>query len=245
MISSYNASAKEEEIRRFTKFLKVCVVNQYSDEVGKLILNNPEVKVVNKKSTGLSKNRNTGLEIFSNNHIIICDDDIEINENVFSSALDEIDKLFYDGYGFVTFNNADVSGPRFKNFQHTKFSVMKIPSWCICLRSDIASAFRFDESFGINAKYNSGEENILLFDILMSGVRGAHINIDPVRHIGESTGHIWNIDLAKAKGALFHRTYGSWVGLFITILFMLKKVFTDRASIKLLGVAIREYSTHR
>ena len=223
LVASYNSSADIVCLKNVKDYLDVLVINQYSEE-SKKIEEQRGIKVYNTNSRGLSVNRNIGLSLTAGRFVVISDDDIMFNDHDMKTLLSDIENLSNE-FDFITFNNSHPSGPLLSSRDHDYFSIFKIPSWCILLNPSVTSSnIRFDERFGINSKYNSGEENIFLFDLMCSGFKGKHVNLAPVSHTDISTGFVWNTLLARTKGAMFRRTFGGISGFCLLVLFMLKKL---------------------
>lgn len=241
-VASFNGSACTANYDEIANYIDVLIVNQFTTPNGKLSTNNSSIEIYNVNETGLSKSRNAALQRSLGRHIIITDDDVNINIKKLNELVNRAEKLLKE-YTFITFNNSHKSGPSFKDRVHNIFSIMRVPSWTILLRSDITELYeiQFDERFGIGARYGSGEENIFLFDLLKSGATGLHLDISPVEHSDVSTGHIWTKELFETKGALFRRTYGGVFGLLILLVFVLKKTMILKLSPLNLVVAVRTY----
>ena len=242
VVASYNCSVDFESLGRCSELVDILIVNQYTYENG-LILSAPfGVEFENHKEKGLSKSRNRGLDAAHDRHLIIADDDLIYNLEQLKKFIVAAESEFRSGYGFLTFNNDHDTGPIRNLHDHTEFSVFKVPSWTICVsKAALGFCIRFDERFGINGVYNSGEENIYLYDLLRKGVRGKHLPFSPVRHVDISTGFVWNSQLAKTKGALFLRTFGGVKGFILLVVFMCKKLPEYRFNFKLFFVALNEF----
>lgn len=242
VVASYNCSVDFKSLVGCADLVDILIVNQYTSNEG-LILSAPlGVKFENHKEKGLSKSRNRGLDAARDRNLIIADDDLIYNLEELKKFIDSAECAFRSGYGFLTFNNDHTTGPNRKLHDHTELSVFKVPSWTICVsKSALNSGIRFDERFGINGTYNSGEENIYLFDLLKKGVRGKHLPYSPVRHVDISTGFVWNEDLAKTKGALFLRTFGGVKGFILLVVFMSKKLPEYRFNSYIFLSALREF----
>ena len=241
LIASFNGSFIRNNFKIDFENYPPLVINQYNTEKGKLE-STGFTKVINSTKLGLSKSRNLAIKNSQGDAIWIVDDDVHFRETVIKELEKEIYQLFAAGYMFVTVNNYDSTGPKFAEFKHTKFSIMKIPSWCIILNGKVREIdVRFDDKFGINALYGSGEENIFLYDLLSMGYDGYHLDAAPICHSDVSTGFKWDAHLCKTKGAVFRRTYGGIFGLIILILFMLKKMPHYNFNFRFLIMSISSY----
>lgn len=242
VVASYNCSVDFESLGHCSGLVDILIVNQYTSEEG-LILSAPfGVEFENHKEKGLSKSRNRGLDAAHGRHLIIADDDLIYNLEQLEKFIVAAEREFSNGCGFLTFNNDHETGPIRNAHTHTEFSVFKVPSWTICVsKIAVNCGVRFDERFGINGVYNSGEENIFLFDLLKKGMHGKHLPFSPVKHVDISTGFIWNSQLAKTKGALFLRTFGGVKGFILLLVFMCKKLPEYKFDFKIVIGALAEF----
>lgn len=188
------------------------------------------------ETKGLSISRNILLSLSQGDFSWILDDDVSPcftgikNLISFLEANSDIAALsckFTDIEGVTRKNYKN------HNFEHGIFSIMKVSSIELILNRRFLgeSAIAFDENFGLGAKYPSGEENILLSDILRKGglikffpevicfhpvVTSASVKFDQKS---------WN-----ARGALMRRVFGAF-GILFFVPFFLKRVQSGQTSL--------------
>lgn len=217
------------------------IINQVTDD--NLDLINEEIKEKNirmfsYREKGLAKSRNRALMLSKGDIIILTDDDISLFEN----TIDIITEKFKQNEQFdiLTFkyerkNQNKHKKYRKKEFIHNYNSARRICSVEIVMRrsSIIKNKLKYDEQFGLGARYNSGEENIFLKDCLDNGLKLKFIPLSIVMHPLESLSapYLWSEDYLKGKGALFYRLYKNKSYFYIILL-----IFLKRKRIKNIGI---------
>jgi glycosyltransferase involved in cell wall biosynthesis len=136
-----------------------------------------ELKYIHSNKTGLSLNRNIGLNNCSGDIIAFPDDDCEYEIN----TLENIRNFFinHKNYDFFTCNTRDKNNVN-KVFNSQKrsadisiYNVMLTSiSFTIFVRMDVIRQFKFDEQLGIGSKYGSGEESDLILYLLKANHKG-------------------------------------------------------------------------
>jgi glycosyltransferase involved in cell wall biosynthesis len=186
---------------------------------------------------GLSKSRNRAIENCQADIALIADDDVEF--------IPDFDKKIGDA--FANFPDADVitfrvrtpEGQPYKksyldhSFQHGRTSIYKTSSVEIAFRPDKVKGkgLRFDERFGLGAKYSSGEEVIFLNDCINAGLKLRYVPEEIVIHPLESSGKILDENYFKSKGAIVRRLYGISPALLVGIGFLLKQLIKSGKTI--------------
>lgn len=212
LISSVNKkNIKELNLQEKNISTKTLIINQ-TDNVNILEQNN--VKMLNFNEIGLSKSRNRAIENSTGEICIITDDDVKFKIGVFK----EIEKIFIEhpDIDIFTFkyDKYDKSlNKKYKkySFIHNKFSISKVSSIEIAFRrkSIIENNIYFDENFGLNSKYLSGEENIFLKDSLDKGIKIMYYPLVIAEHPNETSTSTWSDKKIFSKGALLYRLYGN------------------------------------
>lgn len=183
-------------------------------------------RLFNFNERGLSKSRNHALSSAVGEILVVADDDISYSGNFAEKLLDAYDRTQADS---VLFQNQ--WNPRFAKNKWARFSdLLKISSYEISFRASAIQGQKFDEEFGLGARYNSGEENIFLVDLFKKQKRLFITNEKLVNHPNLGTGYIWNTKTAEAKGALCRRLFG-YAGIFAFIAFSIKKFPLYRSSL--------------
>ncbi|MCY9821475.1 glycosyltransferase family A protein [Aeromonas media] len=193
-----------------------------------------KIKIITDIGKGLSRSRNIALEFIKGravDYIFLSDDD-----NVFIA--DGVKKTIE----YNNINSIDVSiskiltdtGKDFKNYNGrsvvTKRKLASVSSLEICLSVPFVRRMKlkFDEDFGLGAKYPSCEEFIFLVDALKCGANIRYVDEYINIHTEESSGqNLNNIEIAIAKGAAFKRVYGS-LAILVIFIFAVKKAFDKK-----------------
>ncbi|TFH68615.1 glycosyltransferase [Gammaproteobacteria bacterium LSUCC0057] len=218
----------------FPTSVNIIISHQYNDEkyvldslaITKLNLNITYIKLF---GVGLSKNRNFGINFCSADYIWILDDDVSITDSSVSIITQYISKL--NNPDFITFKVNDPKGEGAfksyseKTFEHNQITVLNVCSIEIILSQNFLnySKITLDERFGVGSTYPTGEENILLSDMLKSGAKGFFSPHFIVSHALESSGSLLgSSSMAYSKGSLFKRLFG-FKSYIIIIYFSIKK----------------------
>lgn len=163
---------------------------------------------------GLSKSRNIAINECSADILLISDDDVRHFDEVEAIILSEFART---GADILTFQITTPEGHPFKTynpsaFTHSARSVMRVNSIEIAVRvkSVKDKGLKFDEEFGLGARYPTGEEIIFLSDALKAGLNVRYVPVPIVVHPVESSGGslFKNDPLIGAKGAMFCRIFG-------------------------------------
>jgi len=167
----------------------------------------------------LSKNRNNALKHATADICYICDDDLNFVKWFVDIIKNEYIK--HKNYDIITFQAKDEKWKlRFfvKEGKHSIFSICKISSlWITFKRKSILEKWiKFDENFGLGAKYIVWEENIFLRDAQKKWLKLYHSNKVIVIHPSESSGINYenNEKLVVSRIKLFKRMYWFIWGLF-------------------------------
>lgn len=184
---------------------------------------------------GLSKSRNLALQKALGEICLIADDDVSYIESVETIVLDAFEKNpSADVITFLTRTpQGDLLKPdNSKKKWHTRRSVMRVISYEIAFRTQaIRNAnLYFDEQFGLGAQFPTGEENIFLIDAIRSDLKVLHVPIPIVTHPRYSSGGDFsNLDLIRAKGAMFFRMF-RFNAYWISALFAYRKYHMSNMS---------------
>lgn len=202
------------------------------------------------KEKGLSRSRNSAIELCDSEIVLISDDDVQFIENI----EEIVAKAFMENpdADIITFQVLTPDGKLFKNYSHHKYwhnirTLMKVSSIEIAFKAKKIKnlGIKFDENFGLGSIFQTGEEFIFLTDALKKGLKILYLPIPIVIHPKESSGGRFNDEnLIKAKGAMFYRVFGFWSYL-ISLLFAIKKHKLSDKSIfefyKIMLNGIKEY----
>lgn len=225
LMSTMNC-ASIEDLQLDKKNIKdnILIINQTNNNS---VYEKNNVRMYNYKEKGLSKSRNRAIENCRGDICIIADDDIVYKKNYKNIILNSF-KTNPD-CDVITFQIETPDGKLYKNYSksecfHNKRSILKVSSICIAFKSKsiIEKGIRFNEKFGLGAKYVSGEENIFLKDCIDSGLKVKYIPKPIVIHPYDSSGKNLTTKQTISKGALFWELFG-WKSLFINVIFAIKK----------------------
>lgn len=210
------------------------IINQ-TNYSSKIFLKNEEFNIcwVNSTERGLSRSRNTAMEMIDKGICIVLDDDevlLEKYSDIITSVYDK-----YRDYDVILFKIIHNLSPLKKKYPNKvsninlldslKFSSVEIT---FDLESILAKGISFDEDFGAGAKYCLGEDNIFLSDCIKSGLK---ILFYPV-YISELLPSVstWYKGLNKeyylSKGAAFRRI-SLFLCLPLIIIFSIRFTKTD------------------
>lgn len=224
------------------------IINQVTDE--KINLVNEEIidkniRMFSFKEKGLSKSRNRALELAKGNLCIIADDDLTYDPLIFNKIKKIFDKNL--DCGIITFKyrkEDERLNKKYKNieFTHNLKSLLRVSSVETVIRIDKIkeNKIKFDENFGLGAKFNSGEENIFLTDCYKSKIKIKYFPLIIVKHPNFSSGQIFNRDTVYGKAALFYRIFGEYSYIILS-LFLLKKCFINKININFIEILKQSY----
>lgn len=186
---------------------------------------------------GLSKSRNRAVQNCTSKYALIADDDVDYVDNLEEIVI----KSFKDNQCDVIIFNLKMGNSKLiygsnKEFFHNKLSILSVCSCQIAFNVDSIKKnnIQFDERFGLNAEFISGEENLFLKSCIESGLKVKNIPICVGTHYEEgTTGNRWSIQLAVSKGALFYKMYGFTSYLFL-LYFLIFKYSEYKGSMSIL-----------
>lgn len=227
LISTMNCKNVEDlKLNDRNIYGKVLIINQINKCFynGKNIKNH-DIRLINYIGKGLSESRNKALENAIGDICIIADDDIYYKKDTFQIIKDSFNK--YPEADILTFQIETPNRLLYKNyppkfFWHNKRSILRVSSIEIAFKRNkvIEKGIRFDELFGINSIFPTGEENIFLSDCLKKGLKVGYVPIPIVIHPAPNS-FICSDEL-YSKGAIFFRIFGFWA-IFLNLLFVIKK----------------------
>lgn len=196
---------------------------------------------------GLSKSRNRAIENTGAKIALISDEDVKFVNDVEEKVVNAFEK--YPDADILTFKIETPEGAPYKtsysqdSFVHTRSSIYRVSSVEIAMRMDSIrqKSLIFDESFGLGAKYSSGEEVIFLNDAMNKGLKLRYVPETIVFHPLESSGKVLDKKFFRSKGAIVRRLYGFKPLLGLGLLF-LGKQFAKKEKLVSLSNAISETS---
>lgn len=184
---------------------------------------------LNKK--GLSYARNKAIPYVNGEIITFSDDDCWYPENM----VEKVQSYFLQ-------NHADIltgkifdpdKNEYYKNYPEIDQKNIKISNILrkssieifINLQKVSKEVIKFDEQFGLGAKYGGGEEIILLMDLHKKGFKIDYLNTTLVFHrVKEKQEFLLSDNIMEIKGALFRRNFNYLVAMLLGFAFYFKKI---------------------
>lgn len=172
----------------------------------------PDFKITKNTSRGLSRNRNLSIAAATAPYCLISDDDLDYFADNIAKIIDIFDKNPKLDIATFKYSGADT-----KQYPDHSFNLSKPPkgyyvtSFEIGFRQEsiLRSGIRFNEKFGIGAKFPAGEEDLWIHDLLKKKLKGYFFPITIAHHPGETTGtrRATDPDIIRTKGAVFAHTH--------------------------------------
>lgn len=214
------------------KNLELIVVTQDNhDTVSEIIKKHSieNVKHIRIEQKGISVSRNAGLPYVTGDILTFSDDDGWYAPNAFETVKKYIEKYNPD---VATFKHMDPdrkeytkSYPEEKKIKFSKMNTLQQASLDIYINIKKVTDYKigFDERFGVGSTYNSGEENIYLMDLYNLGYKNMCYFPELIAYHPKKDNNYLDEKSFVAKGALFKRLFGKFLGLPIFIVFGIKK----------------------
>ncbi|WP_044797712.1 glycosyltransferase family 2 protein [Bacillus cereus] len=248
---------REEELERlivslnkqiYKEFEVVFVTQGNHDELEKILkLSNFKYKQIKLNRKGLSLARNEGIKHITGEIVTFSDDDCWYPENAFELVMEEFKSRDVEALSFQIFDPE--SKQYYKAYRQNPVDVLdfrgvlKISSieFFINLNKIKTEDLNFDERFGLGAQYPSGEENILLADLLQKKYKVSYINQIIVFHKKKtSETKLINSRTFIGKGPLFKRMRGTVPAICMLTVFLLKKFYLTEKPISSFRKGLRE-----
>lgn len=182
-------------------------------------------------STGVTKSRNTGINLAKNEIILFCDDDVIYSDDLYDTVIN----AYKDNpkFGYITFQYGFIGknspAPKFRNekFKHSLRTILSIGTIEIsCLRKAlIRNKIYFPEDMGAGEKYFICDEPVFLSKLYKKNIPGLFIPKIIGFHPEISSGSIFNDSNAFISRKLcFTRIFGKLYGNFLFVAFILKNL---------------------
>lgn len=197
-------------------------------DVRKLILRD-DVKYLPDDGIGLSRSRNVGIENSESDYCYILDDDVKIVDGAINKLIELVNNIDVD---VATFKVVLPDGSDFKRYSSRIKSLNIISAARVCsiemlLRTSSIkkNKLKFNESFGLGARYPSGEEYIFLSDCFRKKLICVYFPYETVIHPPESSGDDFFTDRKKiiAKREMFKNITKKQISI-LSIAFFIKKI---------------------
>lgn len=173
-------------------------------------LKRDDFKIVTSETLGLSKNRNIAIDAATAPIALISDDDVRYTRERLAAVIDAFDNHPDDDILTFRYESAEEKKyypehecPLFRRPKGYYPSSIEIAF----RRASVQGRFRFNENFGLGAKYPSGEEDIFLMDLRKGALKGTFVPLTIAEHPGASTGTRKRgiPDFVRTKGAVMRR----------------------------------------
>ncbi|MFD2564605.1 glycosyltransferase family A protein [Aquimarina rubra] len=206
------------------KNYNILIVNQ-TDRNKILVSSLQNIRVINSFERGTTKSRNLALKNAIGNVCLMADDDTKYVSNIKNIIIESHQK--YPDMGFISFEAVDEQLNPFtvypKTGLHSKKTLQSIYTLVITFkRTKILEAnVLYNEYFGLNTIFNTGEEYVFLRGAYDKGVKIFHVPIVIVSHPKETSGKLQgNDDIIFSRSAVKYRYTG-----FFTYLWLVKYIF--------------------
>ncbi|WP_408900767.1 glycosyltransferase family 2 protein [Photobacterium piscicola] len=196
----------------------------YSDYIQTLPKN---VRYIKSNTVGLSKSRNLAIENTNAEYLWIMDDDVGIHDSALIYVEDYLKKHPKLSMLVVSHSHEEIEYlPGNKEQNINKISAASISSIDMIIKVDLLNGIRFNENFGLGAKYVSGEEYIFACNLLDKGKEIIKTRKVCTYHPLISSGQDFYSTPMKLKTKLemFKAANGLIRGNLLYVLFCIKKI---------------------
>lgn len=174
-----------------------------------------DVEVVEMEGRGLSRSRNAALLHAKTPYVWLFDDDAQ---PCVDAALALVERARAEGWAVVTGAVRTPEGAPFKPYprQEAAWKLRTAPKLSsietiIDVEAVRARSIRFDEAFGLGARWTMGEEFLFMASVLRAGLRAVYVPSVIAVHPAESTGKDFGRDQVwQASSAALARVFGAW-----------------------------------
>lgn len=187
----------------------ILIVNQTKSQ--QLISNQTNIKVINDEGTGLSRSRNLAIDQSTKNLLWIIDDDCEVMPNSIEEVISAHNRYSDSILVFETLRKEELK-PFYTYPNYSKILDKKelknvlSPEITLKRKSIIKSGLRFDERFGLGAKFQDSENFIFLLDALKLNLKTRFFPAAIVKHRSTTSSDAASSDrIIYARGALAAR----------------------------------------
>ncbi|MDE5903372.1 MAG: glycosyltransferase [Muribaculaceae bacterium] len=210
------ATMKLPALEGVVEYLVSCQIPEGEPPALPAALRRSDVDVAFERSRGVARNRNLLLSRWTSPYGLIADDDLDYT----SASLLDVIAAFDDepDLDFAAFMHVIADGTTEKPYPSETFDMARpakgyfptAPEFALRRASLLRHGIRYNERFGVGCeRYASGEEDLLLDDMLRAGLRGRFIPLKLCVHHGATTGirSAARPGVLRAQGAVLHRTH--------------------------------------
>lgn len=175
-------------------------------------LNRDDFEIHISKTRGLSINRNLSISYATAPICLIADDDLEFIPEGILQIINTFEQNPELDVAAFKYQSADT-----KPYPSATFDLRHSPKGYFTSSVEVAfrrekvlkSGVRFNENFGLGARFGSGEEDLWIHEMMAKGLNVRYFPYFIVRHEGVSTGRreSGNPESILTKGAVFRRIH--------------------------------------
>lgn len=239
LVSTFGESKPSVEVlyKNLPKLCKLKVVHQQPEATIKKQYSSMGFDYHPSDTIGLSKSRNIALSLVSNEIGIISDDDVTYIEGFEKTIVDAFES--FSEADIIVFRIVTPDGRPYKKYWKEldwldKRHIFKPSSIEMAFRRKSVqdAKLRFDENFGLGARFPLGEEAIFINDALKKGLKIRHMPLDIVVHPYESTGKVYTGKNMIARGAQLARIFG-YLAFFVNFAFFIKLCLNNKKILRI------------
>ncbi|WP_378183322.1 glycosyltransferase family 2 protein [Aquimarina sp. SS2-1] len=209
----------------------ILVINQTNQD--KILVSPlPNIRIINSYERGTTKSRNLAIKNAIGNVCLMADDDTKYVPNFKNIIVENHQK--YPDMDFLSFEAVDDQLKPFTIYPkiglHTKKTLRSIYTLVITFKRTkiIEANILYNEYFGLNTVFNTGEEYVFLRGAYDKGVKIFHVPIVIVSHPQETSGKLQGSDdIIFSRSALKYRYYKEIAYLWLVkyIFFLVRKKY--------------------
>lgn len=176
---------------------------------------------------GLPSSRNRAIELTNGDIVFPTDDDVQY----FKDGIDVVRREFENNpdVDIVTFKARVPDGNARKHYRDMKFvhtyrTLLQVSSYEFAIRLSSAKTLnlKWDNNFGLGARYGGGLEVVFLQEAYKKGASCVFLPEFVVTHPEESSGRQTNAENAFVRGAVYGRVFG-WRAPAYCLVFVVRK----------------------
>lgn len=201
-----------------------------TEDIGNIFLRK-DIRYIPIFSTGVTKNRNVGIENAIGDILLFCDDDVKYHHDIYDIITSEYNNNNID---FATFSysyddNDKTPAPKFKSYsyRHNYKSILSVGTIEITCRREklISNNISFPEDMGAGTELFICDEPVFLSKLLKNKLIGIYSPKLIGSHPRLSSGSIFNNKNAFLSRLLcFTRIFGNTLGRIMYLIFLIKNV---------------------
>lgn len=185
------------------------------------------VRYIKLHGKGLSISRNTALDNAQGDYLWIMDDDVKIHSESYENLRHYIAR--YPNVDMFVLNHSsdeNIQSLKFNEKMLHRFNSFSVSSIDMFVKRSSIDKIRFDERFGLGTSLPSGEEYIFTCSLLENNKRILKTNAIFSYHptITSGTDFYSTPERMRAKLYMFREVFGYFLGTFLYLFFVIKKM---------------------